>query len=325
MDRDELESMTVAQLKILLEENSLSKSGKKSDLVERLLENSFLDREEDFLILEEEDHFDDEIKIPETSSSIPSNGKIDVMEATILEAVLVEDDKSPETPSLKVREPSPKKSEPMIEIKIHAGKPRRAVVLGMILLGAIVAGGGYWWTWVQDQQSFTTEPSRYGDTMSFTMTDGQISATGDEMVELLRENTGDALEKACGDLEVAMSGTGSMSFRNAPSSEIANVNDRIYSGAAESTDGYGRIHLTAERGLSYDLNVDLSGRTWTTDGSKCSNSLQWEMNSNSVKIESISWEELTEETTIKSVSSLDFRTPDNDQTRIDAVSFGGTG
>ena len=49
------------------------------------------------------------------------------------------------------------------------------------------------------------------------------------------------------------------------------------------------------------------------------------MNSNSVKIESISWEELTEETTIKSVSSLDFRTPDNDQTRIDAVSFGGTG
>ncbi|MED5376353.1 MAG: SAP domain-containing protein, partial [Candidatus Thermoplasmatota archaeon] len=101
MDRDELESMTVAQLKILLEENSLSKSGKKSDLVERLLENSFLHQEEDFLILEEEDHFDDEIKIPETSSSIPSNGKIEVMEATILEAVLVEDDKSPETPSLK--------------------------------------------------------------------------------------------------------------------------------------------------------------------------------------------------------------------------------
>ena len=52
--------MTVAQLKILLEENSLSKSGKKSDLIDRLLENSFsLDEEEDFLILEEED-FDDE-------------------------------------------------------------------------------------------------------------------------------------------------------------------------------------------------------------------------------------------------------------------------
>ncbi|MAV06981.1 MAG: hypothetical protein CMA29_03725, partial [Euryarchaeota archaeon] len=33
--------MTVAQLKILLEENSLSKSGKKSDLIDRLLENSF--------------------------------------------------------------------------------------------------------------------------------------------------------------------------------------------------------------------------------------------------------------------------------------------
>ena len=99
--------------------------------------------------------------------------------------------------------------------------------------------------------------------MTFTMTDGQISAIGDEMVSLLRDNTGDALEKACGDLQVAMSGTGAMSFRNAPSSEISHPMDRTYAGAAESIDGYGRLHLTAERSLSYDLNVDLSGRTWT--------------------------------------------------------------
>ena len=111
MDRDELESMTVAQLKILLEENSLSKSGKKSDLVDRLLENSFsLHEEEDFLLLEEEDHFDDEIEIPKASSSTPPDGKIDIMEATILEAVLVEGDKVPETSLLKSREPSTKKS-----------------------------------------------------------------------------------------------------------------------------------------------------------------------------------------------------------------------
>ena len=325
MDREELQSMTVAQLKILLEENRLSKSGKKSELIDRLLEKSFTIQEEDILILEEEDYFDNEQKISEESTHPPVEEKTEIMEATILDAVLVEEDDIPEIPPKKIREPALKKSEPIIEIKIHAAKPRRAVILGIILLGAVVAGGGYWWTWVQDQQSFTTEPSRYGDTMSFTMTDGQISATGEEMVELLRENTGDALEKACGDLEVAMSGTGSMSFRNAPSSEITNPSDQIYSGSAESVDGYGRVHLTAERSLSYDLNVDLSGRTWTTDGSKCSNSLQWEMNSNSVTVESISWEELTEETTIKSVSSLDFRTPDNDQTRVDAVSFGGTG
>ena len=80
VDRDELESMTVAQLKILLEENSLSKSGKKSDLIDRLLENSFsIDEEEDFLILEEEDHFDDEIEIPKVSTSTPSDKKIEIM------------------------------------------------------------------------------------------------------------------------------------------------------------------------------------------------------------------------------------------------------
>lgn len=326
MDRQELESMTVAELKKLLEESSLSKSGRKSELIDRLLESSLtLDDDDDFLILEEDD-IEEKVEIEVDSAPTPSKEEeIEVMEATILDAVLVEEELPSEKPTLKLREETPKKSEPMIEIKIHAGKPRKAVVLGIILLGAIVAGGGYWWTWVQDQQSFTSEPSRYGDSMTFTMTDGQISATGDEMVELLRENTGDALEKACGDLEVAMSGTGSMSFRNAPSSEISNPNDRTYSGSAESIDGYGRVHLTAERSISYDLNVDLSGRTWTTDGSKCSNSLQWEMNSNSVAISSLSWEELTEETTIRSVSSLDFRTPDNDQTRVDAVSFGGTG
>ena len=129
MDRDELQSMTVAQLKILLEENSLSKSGKKSDLIDRLLENSFsLDEEEDFLILEEED-FDDELEITKSSSSTPSDEKIELMEATILEAVLVEDDQTPDKPSMKVREPTSKKSEPMIESKINAGKPRKAVVL----------------------------------------------------------------------------------------------------------------------------------------------------------------------------------------------------
>ena len=326
MDRQELESMTVVELKKLLEESSLSKSGRKSELIDRLLESSLtLNDDDDFLILEEED-IEEKVEIEVDSASSPSKEEeIEVMEATILDAVLVEEELPSEKPTLKLREEPPKKSEPMIEIKIHAGKPRKAVVLGIILLGAIVAGGGYWWTWVQDQQSFTSEPSRYGDSMTFTMTDGQISATGDEMVELLRENTGDALEKACGDLEVAMSGTGAMSFRNAPSSEISNPNDHTYSGSAESIDGYGRVHLTAERSISYDLNVDLSGRTWTTDGSKCSNSLQWEMNSNSVAISSVSWEELTEETTIKSVSSLNFRTPDNDQTRVDAVSFGGTG
>lgn len=326
MDREELESMTVVQLKNLLKERSLSKTGKKAELVERLLESSFtIDDDDDFLILEEDDEL--EVK-PTVTKEVPSRirKKNEVMEATILEAVLVDDVEEPtsEPITLKVREPTVKKKS-VVESKKTSGKPRTAVVLGVILLGALVAGGGYWWTWVQDQQSFSAEPNRYGDSMTFTMTDGQISAIGDEMVSLLRENSGDALDKACGDLQVVMSGTGSMSFRNAPSSEISHPTDRTYAGAAESIDGYGRTHLTAERSLSYDLNVDLSGRTWTTDNSKCSNSLTWEMNSNSVDIDSLSWEELTEETTIRSVSSLDFRTPDNDQTRIDAVSFGGTG
>ena len=42
MDRDKLESMTVVQLKDLLEEKNLSKSGKKSELIDRLLEKTLI-------------------------------------------------------------------------------------------------------------------------------------------------------------------------------------------------------------------------------------------------------------------------------------------
>ena len=126
MDRQELESMTVAELKKLLEESSLSKSGRKSELIDRLLESSLtLDDDDDFLILEEED-IEDKLEIEVDSAPTPSKKEeIEVMEATILDAVLVEEELPPEKPTLKLREETLKKSEPMIEIKIHALGNRR--------------------------------------------------------------------------------------------------------------------------------------------------------------------------------------------------------
>ena len=47
MDRDSLESMTVVQLKELLVDNSLPVSGRKAELIDRLVENQEDSAEED--------------------------------------------------------------------------------------------------------------------------------------------------------------------------------------------------------------------------------------------------------------------------------------
>jgi len=340
MKRSDLEKRTVADLKVLLEAMGLPRSGKKSELIDRIIDSLRLDHQdtvqsdedieseieeivedEGFLILEEDEVESIETTSEDTSPPIEPEVEEDsneVIEATILEAVIV--DSSTPNPRSESRN-KPKTSVSSSDRK----KSNQALFLGTLLLVAVLVGGGYWWTWMQDQQTFAVEPARYGDSMEFTMTGGSVHVNGNDMVALLRDNTGSALEKACGDLAITMNGMSSIAYRDAPTSEIGDPTDRDNAGATETRDGYGRIHLAAERSLSYDLLADLSGRTWTTDGSRCSSSLTWEMNANSVDISVTSWEELTEATTIRSEATIDFVTPDGERSMLQNTAFGGTG
>ncbi|MBD18087.1 MAG: hypothetical protein CMB13_00355 [Euryarchaeota archaeon] len=340
MKRSDLEKRTVADLKVLLDAMGLPRSGKKSELIDRIIDSLRIDNQdtvqsdedieseieeivedEGFLILEEDEVESIETTSEDTSSPIEPEVEEDsteVIEATILEAVIV--DSSTPKPRLESRN-KPKTSVSSSDRK----KSNQALFLGTLLLVAVLAGGGYWWTWMQDQQTFAVEPARYGDSMEFTMTGGSVQVNGNDMVALLRDNTGSALEKACGDLVITMNGMSSIAYRDAPTSEIGDPTDRDNAGSTETRDGYGRIHLAAERSLSYDLLADLSGRTWTTDGSRCSSSLTWEMNANSVDISVTSWEELTEATTIRSEATIDFVTPDGERSMLQNTAFGGTG
>ena len=340
MKRSDLEKRTVADLKVLLEAMGLPRSGKKSELIDRIIDSLRLDHQdtvqsdedieseieeivedEGFLILEEDEVESIETTSEDTSPPIEPEVEEDsneVIEATILEAVIV--DSSTPNPRSESRN-KPKTSVSSSDRK----KSNQALFLGTLLLVSVLVGGGYWWTWMQDQQTFAVEPARYGDSMEFTMTGGSVQVNGNDMVALLRDNTGSALEKACGDLAITMNGMSSIAYRDAPTSEIGDPTDRDNAGATETRDGYGRIHLAAERSLSYDLLADLSGRTWTTDGSRCSSSLTWEMNANSVDISVTSWEELTEATTIRSEATIDFVTPDGERSMLQNTAFGGTG
>ena len=327
MKRSDLEKRTVADLKVLLEAMGLPRSGRKSELIDRIIDSLRLDsqdieeedeveEDEGFLILEEEEV--ESIESPSLVEIEVEQGTTEVLEATILEAVIVDSTESKPRPEPRGRSNESVSSD-------DRKKSNRAFFLGTILLVAALAGGGYWWTWMQDQQTFSVEPARYGDSMEFTMTGGSVQVNGNDMVALLRDNTGSALEKACGDLAITMNGVSSIAYRDAPTSEIGDPTDRDNAGATETRDAYGRIHLAAERSLSYELLADLSGRTWTTDGSRCSSSLTWEMNANSVDISVTSWEELTEATTIRSEATMDFVTPDGDRSMLQNTAFGGTG
>ena len=340
MKRSDLEKRTVADLKVLLEAMGLPRSGKNSELIDRIIDSLRLDHQdtvqsdedieseieeivedEGFLILEEDEVESIETTSEDTSSPIEpevEEHSNEVIEATILEAVIV--DSSTPNPRSESRN-KPKTSVSSSDRK----KSNQALFLGTLLLVSVLVGGGYWWTWMQDQQTFAVEPARYGDSMEFTMTGGSVQVNGNDMVALLRDNTGSALEKACGDLAITMNGMSRIAYRDAPTSEIGDPTDRDNAGATETRDGYGRIHLAAERSLSYDLLADLSGRTWTTDGSRCSSSLTWEMNANSVDISVTSWEELTEATTIRSEATIDFVTPDGERSMLQNTAFGGTG
>ena len=59
--------------------------------------------------------------------------------------------------------------------------------------------------------SFQVRPLNYGDSMTFTLSDGEINMEGDEMVALLRDALPDtAIQDACNRLNVGIRGTGEL-------------------------------------------------------------------------------------------------------------------
>ncbi len=205
--------------------------------------------------------------------------------------------------------------------RIAASPLARVTVMIVVLL---LAGAG-WFQWMQGSQSFTAEPLRYGDSMSFTMTDGTLEATGDDMVTLIRDRSGGALDDACGELSLTFSGTGQIAIRKGETMDISFPTDRKYVGAVEAHDAYGRTMLAAEQSLSYQLLVDLGGRTWSTvEPSRCG-SLSWSLDQNQLDSSVTSWTELTERSLFRTESDFSFTTAEGVRSEVETVSFGGTG
>jgi hypothetical protein len=178
---------------------------------------------------------------------------------------------------------------------------------------------------MQGSQSFSAEPLRYGDKMSFTMTDGTLQASGEDMVKLIRDRAGGALDDACGELSLTYSGTGEIAIRKGETSDIAFPSDRRFVGAIEANDAYGRVMLAAEQTLSYDLLVDLEGQTWSTVNPSQCGSMTWSLDRNDLDVTVTSFTELTERLVFRTESEFAFTTAEGVGSEVEAVSFGGTG
>ncbi|MEC8106240.1 MAG: SAP domain-containing protein, partial [Candidatus Thermoplasmatota archaeon] len=177
---DETSSLTVAKLKALCVINDLVTSGKKAELVERLLEAG-LSRTEVGLseakpvekVVEEEVVFslEDETTIsieedePEPAEAV-KEAVIEGEEDDVLEAVLVPDlvEDEPE----EVFTPVATKRQDVATLGDMIKDPKViAVVIVSLFLGA--AG---WWYINSSLEPFTAEPLRYGDTMEYTISGG---------------------------------------------------------------------------------------------------------------------------------------------------------
>jgi len=221
--------------------------------------------------------------------------------------------------------------ETIVERQKLAGESRLSriksspMTMAAALIVVLLLVGAGWYQWMQGSQSFSAEPLRYGDQMSFTLTDGTLQASGEDMVKLIRDRAGGALDDACGELSLTYSGTGEVAIRKGETSDISFPSDRRFVGAIEANDAYGRVMLAAEQTLSYDLLVDLEGQTWSTvEPSKCG-SMTWSLDRNELDATVTSYTELTERIVFRTDSEFAFTTAEGVRSEVEAVSFGGTG
>ena len=308
MSEDELSAMTVAELKVRLKELGLSTTGKKSELIARILDST-----EDVLILDDDDE-DEPIESLQHEED-------EVLEAEVFEAEMLDDDE----PFEELLETTT--SAIKIETLVTAAGPawyKDGTTIATILVVILLAGVGGWWYLSNEASVFQTAPSRYGDNLRFDVNDGVIQINGDEMVALLRDAVSpSALDDVCEKLRVEFSGSGSASIRDGTLSDLVDPSDTNLEGAVKALDAFGRTWNAVETSLEYDLAADLSGNTWSAINSESCSSLEWLNRNNQLNIDVKQWHEITERGLMRSETALNFIDAEGQSYTADATTFDG--
>ena len=190
----------------------------------------------------------------------------------------------------------------------------------------LLVGAGVFY-FLSADSSFQARPLNYDDSMTFTLSDGLIDLEGDEMVSLLRDALPEtAIQDACNRLTVNLAGTGSIEIIQGDSSEITHPIDSAESslqGVVSVKDAYGRSHLTVQQKITHNLNIDLEGKTWK-ETNICGN-LGWSLSGNQLSMDTNIYDELAEQSILRSESDISFTDIEGDNTKANIVTFGADG
>ena len=327
----QLVALKVVDLKAMCKEAGLKISGRKQELIDRLLESFASD--DDILLLEEEgtsqqpteeeaeieeDVFEAEVYVAELDVESDDDPVIDdedeIFEAEVFEAELFEEDEFEPTP---LRSSRPNRLTGGSLLGTLTSKSTIATLLVIL----VIAGGGYWW-WTNNLDPFVAEPIEYGDGMNFAISSGAFDVEGEDMVRELDNRLNGALSEVCEKFNVDFTGTGNIAVAKGGKSELLNPSDTNLVGVVQAKDAYGLTFLAVEQELNHQLSATVSSRTWLGDQTDnlCSVPVG-PISGYSFSQTSKSWTELTSKALLSTHSSV---TLDNqgEQTIVEALSFG---
>ena len=381
LDRDSLSTMKVSELRSLCKEKGLLISGKKEELIARLLGDKAPASTSENKVTSSSSEQDKDDAIDRLLSRIESGGvgesleevvesaptPEEVIEAEVFEADIVqaetephldeEDDlflesdeeeitpltKQPELildeeevdawsggviadetePTLVASEIDSDTEEASITITIpslssiqFSPKVIAAVTISALILGAIA-----FTFFMQQDSSFQARTLHYGDSMQFDILSSSIDVEGDDMVAIFRDAASGPLDDACGELSAnIVSGVGSISIRNGDPANIIHPSDKQYSGAVNALDAFGRTHLTAEKVINHEMNIDLSGKTWRDEG-ECG-TVGWILDDNNLDMTTRAWTDIGDKQLIRTGTDLTILNSENQATNLEATTFG---
>ena len=381
LDRDSLSTMKVSELRSLCKEKGLLISGKKEELIARLLGEQATSISSESKVNSSSSEKDKDDAIDRLLSRIESGGAgepleevvesapipAEVIEAEVIEADIVEAETEPhldenadlflesheeettpvtkqpelildeeevdswsggvladETePTLVASEIDSDTEEASITITIpslssiqFSPKVIAAVTISALILGAIA-----FTFFMQQDSSFQARTLHYGDSMQFDILSSSIDVEGDDMVAIFRDAASGPLDDACGELSAnIVSGVGSISIRNGDPANIIHPSDKQYSGAVNALDAFGRTHLTAEKVINHEMNIDLSGKTWRDKG-ECG-TVGWILDDNNLDMTTRAWTDIGDKQLIRTGTDLTILNSENQATNLEATTFG---
>ena len=224
-------SHTVAELKEMCKNNGLSTVGRKAELVERLNELF----SEDSISLEEVET----VPLPEIEDT--EKVEEEVLVAEFIEAEIIEE----------VVEPTPienKSSNNSLTLMEQIKNPKVAAVI----LAILVASGGWYWYANNQLQPFTADDLRYGDSMGYTVLNGDLDAT-EGYIDLVLDNIETDEDDICR-LQLEFAGKGTTSVTEGNSNQLEFEDDDTLLGAVQAKGAYGLDWLAVEKVQTRDFD-----------------------------------------------------------------------